>query len=63
MDGVTRCLHCGKAPTSSDGRTELSCIWCDKVDPMQTEEANGPIVLSPSRLIFRELLERQLSAL
>jgi hypothetical protein len=42
MDRVGRCLHCGKRliPTlNPDGRTELVCIWCDKVDPMQTEAA------------------------
>ena len=36
MDKVTRCLHCGKrlVPTmGTSGRTELVCVWCDKVDP------------------------------
>ena len=49
MDRVTRCVHCGKrlipAPTPS-GRTELMRVWCDKVDPMQTEVAkwaDGPL--------------------
>ena len=41
MDRVTRCLHCRKrmvpAP-SYTGRTELKCIWCDKLDPMETPE-------------------------
>ena len=35
MDPVTRCLHCGKrmvpAPSYS-GRTELKCVFCDKLD-------------------------------
>jgi hypothetical protein len=49
MDRVTRCMHCGKrlVPTHSvDGRTALSCIWCDKVDPMETDVAkwaDGPL--------------------
>jgi len=38
MDRVTRCLHCGKrmvpAP-SPTGRTELRCVFCDKLDPME----------------------------
>ena len=50
MDPVTRCLHCGKrmvpAP-SYTGRTELKCMWCDKLDPMETptlkEWANSPL--------------------
>jgi hypothetical protein len=43
MDKVTRCLHCGKrlVPVpSADGRTELQCIWCDKLDPMEMTAAN-----------------------
>ena len=43
MDRVTRCLHCGKrmVPVSSlDGRTELKCVFCDKLDPMEMEAAN-----------------------
>lgn len=40
MDRVSRCIHCGKrlvpVPTH-DGRKELQCIWCDKVDPMATD--------------------------
>ena len=49
MDRVTRCLHCGKrlVPVpSADGRTELKCVWCDEVDPMETETAkwaNSPL--------------------
>ena len=39
MDRTTRCLHCGKRlmPASVNGRTELRCIWCDKLDPLQTD--------------------------
>jgi hypothetical protein len=43
MDRVTRCLRCGKrmvfAPSCS-GRTELKCVFCDKLDPM---EAPAPL--------------------
>jgi phage FluMu protein Com len=39
MDPVTRCLQCGKrlvpAPSYS-GRTELKCVFCDKLNPMET---------------------------
>jgi hypothetical protein len=42
MDRVTRCVQCGKlrvpAP-SLNGRTELKCLFCDKLDPMETTEA------------------------
>ena len=50
MDLVTRCLHCGKRmlPTPSlNGRTELKCVFCDKLDPMEmtvmTKWAEGPL--------------------
>ena len=42
MDRVTRCLQCIKlmVPTMDlDGRTELGCLFCDKLDPMETTEA------------------------
>jgi hypothetical protein len=42
MDPVTRCLHCSRrlVPVlTADGRTELKCLWCDQVDPMETEAA------------------------
>jgi hypothetical protein len=43
MDRVTRCLHCGKrmvpAP-SYTGRTELKCLFCDKLDPAEMVEPN-----------------------
>jgi len=38
MDQVTRCLHCGKrmVPMPSDsGRTELKCVFCDRLDPKE----------------------------
>jgi hypothetical protein len=41
MDRVTRCLHCGKrmVPTPSyTGRTELKCVFCDRLDPMEMAE-------------------------
>ena len=39
MDRVTRCLHCGRllVPMRSySGRTELKCMFCDKLDPIET---------------------------
>ena len=35
MDTVSRCTRCGKRliPVPVQGRTELQCIWCQKVDP------------------------------
>jgi phage FluMu protein Com len=42
MDRVTRCLHCRKLLVSAldrNGRTELKCVFCDKVDPMEIEAA------------------------
>ena len=41
MDRVTRCLQCGKrmVPVRSlTGRTELICMYCDKLDPLEMEE-------------------------
>ena len=48
MDRTTRCLHCGKrlVPAPVNGRTELQCMWCDKLDPLQTDAlkwAQGPL--------------------
>ena len=43
MDRVTRCLQCGKrmVPARSlTGRTELICVCCDKLDPLEMEEVN-----------------------
>jgi phage FluMu protein Com len=42
MDRVTRCLQCGKLMVPAldlKGRTELKCLFCDKLDPMETAEA------------------------
>jgi hypothetical protein len=42
MDRVSRCMHCGKhlVPTPSDsGRTELKCVFCDRLDPMELPTA------------------------
>ena len=42
MDRVTRCLQCGKRTVparSLTGRTELICMYCDKLDPLEMEEA------------------------
>lgn len=43
MDRVTRCLQCGKrmvpAP-SYTGRTELKCVFCDRMGPMEMAEPN-----------------------
>lgn len=44
MDPVTRCLHCGKrmVPLPSDsGRTELKCVFCDRLDPMEMVAVMG----------------------
>ena len=63
MDQVTRCMHCGKrlVPTHSvDGRTALSCIWCDKVDPMETDIAkwaDGPLARRRLLCLAHETLE------
>jgi hypothetical protein len=38
MDRVSRCPQCGKhlVPTPGEsGRTELRCMFCDKLDPME----------------------------
>lgn len=41
MDRVTRCLQCGKrmvpAP-SYTGRTELKCVFCDRLGPIEMAE-------------------------
>ena len=42
-DRVTHCLHCRKrlVPMHSfDGRTELKCVFCDKLDPTEMTAAN-----------------------
>ena len=58
MDRVTRCLHCGKrmAPIpSSSGRTELKCLFCGELDPMETTAANkwadSPLATSISETV------------
>jgi tRNA(Ile2) C34 agmatinyltransferase TiaS len=36
----TRCPHCTKrmkAVATSDGRTGLQCLECDKIDPLKTD--------------------------
>ena len=52
MDRVTRCLHCGKRMVpvpSHSGRTELKCVFCDRLDPMEMAEAHkwadGPLAI------------------
>ena len=43
MDRVTCCLQCGKrmVPARSlTGRTEMVCVFSDKLDPMEMEKAN-----------------------
>jgi hypothetical protein len=50
MDRVTRCLHCGKRMVPAPGptgRTELMCVFCDKLDPM---EMAGPVKWADSPL-------------
>jgi phage FluMu protein Com len=42
MDRVTRCLHCGRllVPMQSYcGRTDLRCMFCDKLDEIETARA------------------------
>jgi transcription elongation factor Elf1 len=42
MEKTSHCPKCGKRTVSvnaSNGRTELKCIRCDPVDPMQTDFA------------------------
>jgi phage FluMu protein Com len=41
MDRTTRCLHCGRRllPATVNGRTELQCVWCDEIDPLDTDAA------------------------
>jgi phage FluMu protein Com len=58
MDRVTRCLHCGKrlVPVLANGRTELKCVWCDEVDPMETVTAKWADT-SPSLPVRREALQ------
>jgi phage FluMu protein Com len=37
---ATRCPHCNRrmmAVATSDGRTGLKCLQCDKVDPFKTD--------------------------
>jgi hypothetical protein len=44
MDGVTRCLQCGKRTVPvpvANARTELKCIFCD-LDLPKTEWAESP---------------------
>jgi len=39
---ITRCPKCNKrltAVSDRNGRTELCCLKCDKVDPMKTDAA------------------------
>jgi len=43
MDRVTGCLHCGKRMVPMphlSGRTELKCLFCDKLDPLEVTTAN-----------------------
>lgn len=45
---INRCPNCHHrlVPTlSKEGRTELTCMWCEQADPMKTEMAkwaDGP---------------------
>jgi hypothetical protein len=58
-DRVTLCLHCGKRMVpmpSLSGRTELKCLFCDKLDPMEMTSANkwadSPLATSISETVF-----------
>jgi hypothetical protein len=62
MDRVTRCLHCGKrmVPTPSyTGRTDLKCVFCDRLDPVEMAEparwGDSPL---PFLFPVQSLLER-----
>jgi hypothetical protein len=50
----TRCPHCNRrmmAVATSDGRTALQCLQCDKVDPLKTDAvkwADSPLA-SPTK--------------
>lgn len=40
MDLITRCVHCGQRLVpfpGEDGRTQLECMWCDKLDTGEIE--------------------------
>ena len=42
MDPVTHCLHCGRLLVPVQGycnRTDLKCMFCDKLDPIETAGA------------------------
>ena len=59
MDRVTRCLQCGKhmVPVPSySGRTELKCVFCDRLDPMEMAEphkwADGPLAIPISEPVL-----------
>jgi phage FluMu protein Com len=49
---ATRCQRCNtrmKAVAAEDGRTDLKCLKCDKVDPLHTDAvkwADGPLAQS-----------------
>ena len=58
MDRVTRCLHCGKrmVPTPSyTGRTELKCVFCDRLDPVEMAEparwGDSPVAIPVSSTV------------
>jgi tRNA(Ile2) C34 agmatinyltransferase TiaS len=39
---ATRCPHCKrrmKAVATKDGRTDLKCLKCDELDPLETDAA------------------------
>jgi hypothetical protein len=42
MDRVTRCVQCGKRMVPAPGvtgRTELVCVYCEKLDSIEMEQA------------------------
>ena len=69
MDRVTRSLQCGKrmVPVPSYvGRTELKCVFCDRLDPMEMESrTNGSmahsVFLFPSQSPERNRSHQQAS--
>jgi hypothetical protein len=52
-DHITRCEHCGQRLIpfpGADGRTQLKCMWCDMLDPMEADRrADAPRSLDLAR--------------
>ncbi len=49
---LTRCPHCRKrmkAVATSDGRTGLQCLRCEKADQFKAEAAKGVPLVPPTK--------------